>query len=67
MQIQSAVKSVLDSYFSSDMDVMSSEAREIFSNPEDKEKYLEAIKKLRGASHQETITLSNKEEITLVS
>ena len=67
MQIQSAVRSVLDSYFSSDMDVMSTEAKEIFSNPDDRKKYLEAVKRLSGSSHEEKIILSTKEEITLVS
>lgn len=67
MKIHSALNSMLESYFSSDMDIMSTEAKEIFSNPEDKKKYLDAVQKLRETSHEEKIILSNKEEITLVS
>jgi hypothetical protein len=55
-------------YFTSDMDVMSEEAKRIFSNEEDKKKYLEAVQKLNAhKSERETITLSNHDEITLVS
>jgi uncharacterized protein YqgQ len=67
MKIHVALNSMLKLYFSSDIDIMSLEAKEIFSNPEDKKLYLEAVKKLRKNSHKEKITLSNKQEITLVS
>ncbi len=55
-------------YFTSDMDVMSQEAKRIFSNEADKKKYLEAVERLKThESESETIVLSNNEKITLVS
>ncbi|CAN5396295.1 hypothetical protein BH10PSE19_BH10PSE19_23080 [soil metagenome] len=55
-------------YFTSDMDVMSQEAKRIFSNEDDKRKYIEAVEKLKKhESESETIILSNDDEITLVS
>ncbi len=65
-QITNAVGNVIGSFFHSDLDVMSTEARKILSNPEDKEKYIQAIKTLQ-TEKEATITLSNKETITLVS
>ncbi len=55
-------------YFTSDMDVMSQEAKRIFSNEEDKKKYIDALERLqRHESESETIELSNHDKITLVS
>lgn len=66
-QIKNAVGNVIETYFSSDLDVMSHEAKRIMSNPEDKKKYLEAVEKLKNPEQKEiTITLSNREEITLI-
>lgn len=67
-QIQRALNRVIEIYFNSDLDVMSSEAKEILSNPEDRRKYIEAVDRLKkNHGLEETITLSNKREITLVS
>lgn len=67
-QIRQALVSILESFFGSDLDVMSPEAKRIFSNSEDKRKYIEAIEKLKNSdTNEETITLSNNETITLVS
>jgi len=66
--ITRAMGSILGSYFISDMDVMSEEAKKIFANEEDRKKYIEAVEKLKSTdSKQETITLSTREKITLVS
>ena len=59
---------ILGSLFGSDMDVMSQDAKNIFANKEDRQKYIEAVEKLRSSDQkEETITLSNKETVTLVS
>lgn len=60
---------ILTSYFGSDMDVMSDNAKKIFSNKEDRKKYIEAVEKLKNTPDlkEQTITLSNNETITLVS
>jgi hypothetical protein len=66
-QIQYALGRVIEMFFYSD-DAMSAEAKEIFANPEDRKKYIEAVEKLKNThSAKETIILSNKNEITLVS
>jgi len=66
-QIKNAVGNVIESYFSSDLDIMSHEAKRILSNPEDKKKYMDAVEKLKNSEEKEvTITLSNHEEITLI-
>jgi len=66
-QIKNAVGNVIETYFSSDLDVMSQEAKRILSNPEDKKKYMDAVEKLKNPEQKEvTITLSNHEEITLI-
>jgi hypothetical protein len=63
-----AMGNFLGSYFSSDMDVMSEEAKRIFSNEEDRRKYIDAVEKLKNSdSKEETIILSTNEKITLVS
>lgn len=59
---------LLSTYFGSDMDVMSEEAKRIFSNEEDRKLYIEAVEKLKNSeSKEEPITLSTGEKITLVS
>ena len=66
--ILGAVREILGSFFDSDMDVMSPEARKIFSNEDDKKKYVDAVEKLKKHPDQpQKIILSTKEEITLVS
>lgn len=66
--ITRAMGSVLGSYFGSDMDVMSEEAKQIFANEEDRKKYIDAVEKLKNTTERkETITLSNDRTITLVS
>ncbi|RYE18693.1 MAG: hypothetical protein EOP45_13750 [Sphingobacteriaceae bacterium] len=67
-QIITAIKSVLHSFFDSDMDVMTAEAKRIFSNQEDRVKYVDAVERLKLEPEKEiTITLSTGEEITLIS
>jgi len=66
--ISRSVGGILGIYFRSDMEVMSEEAKRIFSNEEDREKYIKAVEKLKNPDvKEEKITLSNNEEITLVS
>ncbi|HEY0054283.1 MAG TPA: hypothetical protein VGB63_02910 [Pedobacter sp.] len=67
-QITNALGGVLGSYFGSDMEVMSPEVIRIFSNEQDKRRYIDAVEKLQNTHNQkEIITLSNDETITLVS
>ena len=66
--ISRSVGGILGAYFKSDMDVMSDEAKKIFSNEEDRAKYIEAVEKLKNTqSKEEPITLSTGEKIILVS
>lgn len=66
--ITRALRNVLGSYLNSDMDVMSPEAKKIFSNEEDKKNYIDAVEKLKASpNNSQTIILSTKEKITLVS
>ena len=65
--ITQTMGNILGSYFISDMDVMSEDAKKIFANEEDRKKYIEAVERLKKNSKEETITLSNHEKITLVS
>jgi len=66
--ISRAVGGILGIYFTSDMDVMSDEAKKIFSNDEDRKKYIDAVEKLKNPENkEEPITLSTGEKITLVS
>ncbi len=59
-QIIKAVSNVFESYFTSDMDVVSSETKRILSNPGDRQKYMDAIERLqRGETHEEKIELSS--------
>ncbi|MBP3944402.1 hypothetical protein J5U18_12710 [Sphingobacteriaceae bacterium WQ 2009] len=72
--IISSVSTVFKNFFESDMDVMSSDAKEIFRNPSDKEQFLKTIKELRKLEieskgekfeRSKKITLSNNKQITL--
>lgn len=55
-------------YFDLEDGILSSEAKKILSNPNDREKYLKAIEKMKKENkEEETIILENGEEITLVS
>jgi len=66
--ITHSLENIFGSLFNSNMDVMTGKARKIFSNEEDKKKYVEAVEKLKNSqSKQETITLSTNETITLIS
>ena len=67
--ITQSLGNVLSSYFGSDMDVMSDNAKRIFSNKDDREKYIKAVEEMKNDSNitEKTITLSNNEQITLVS
>jgi len=67
--ISSTLGNILGSYFNSDMDVMSDEAKKIFSNKEDRQQYIDAVEELQRSpdKKEKTITLSNNEKITLVS
>jgi D-lyxose ketol-isomerase len=67
-QITKAMGAILDFFFKSDMDVMSSEAKKILANKEDRQKYIEAIDKIKLEPDKSiTIILSTKEKITLIS
>ncbi|ACT95423.1 hypothetical protein [Dyadobacter fermentans] len=56
-EIWNSVLAVLESIFSSDTDVVSSEAKEIMANPKDREIYVDAVEKLKPGK-SDTITLS---------
>ena len=59
-------KKVLNDFFNSDTEVMSQDIRKIMSNPDDKQKYLEALKELKIGNKKSTeVTFSNKEKMTL--
>jgi hypothetical protein len=45
--ITHSLENIFGSLFNSNMDVMTGEARKIFSNEEDKKKYVEAVEKLK--------------------
>lgn len=65
-QVLNMIVTALDLFFEDDTDVMSRTARQIFSNKEDKQKYIEAIGKINHGSKEETIILSTGEAITLI-
>lgn len=59
-------KKVLNDFFNSDTEVMSQDIRKIMSNPDDKQKYLEALKELKIGNKKSTeVTFSTKEKMTL--
>ena len=65
-----SMRNVLETFFGSDTEVMSSRVKDIMANPEDKKKYLDALEKLRkleddGKHGTEKIKLSNDEELEL--
>jgi len=66
------MKSVLETFFGSDTDVMSNRVKDIMANPEDRKSYLEALERLRkledeGKQGTETVKLSNDEELELTT
>ncbi len=65
-QIKDAIINVMRTFFTSDLDVMSDEVREILSNPEDAKLYREAVNKIEKGQNEVTIELSNKNKLTLV-
>ncbi len=65
-QITGALKTVLRSFFASDLDVMSDEVREILSNPDDAKKYMDAVNQIENGQNEVTITLSNNKQLTLI-
>ncbi|MGJ1446792.1 hypothetical protein ACR79S_11975 [Sphingobacterium spiritivorum] len=72
-QIELTIKNVLDLLFNSESELTSPRAKEIMSNPKDREKVMEAIDKLRekrfqGDIHaEETVVLSDDKTITIIS
>lgn len=55
-------------YFVPNNDVMSDEAKKIFSNYEDRKKYIEAVEYLKkNPTETKEIELSTKEKLTLMS
>ncbi|MEX2410969.1 MAG: hypothetical protein WD607_06275 [Candidatus Paceibacterota bacterium] len=57
---------VLNDFFNSDTEVMSKDIKKIMSNPEDKKKYLNAIKQLKVENKKSAeVTFSNKEKMIL--
>lgn len=63
-----AFKKLFKYYFGPDTGVMSDEAKKIFSNDEDRKKYTDAVDRLKkNPNEKQTIELSTKEKITLVS
>ncbi len=65
-EFRNAVKNVLRTFFASDLDVMSDEVREILSNPEDAQKYKDAVRQIESGETEVTIKLSGNRELTLV-
>lgn len=57
--IRSALWAILEPFLVSDMDVVSSEARRIMANPDDRKIYIDAVEKLKsGEVDRITIQLS---------
>ncbi len=57
----------MDTYFASDLDVMSPEVKKIMANPVDREEYVKAIETSSAGKKKEvTITLESGEEMTLM-
>jgi len=72
IELSRSFTNILDTFFGSDTDLMSKKVKQILANPEDKEKYLEALKELKelekkGEQGTKTIVLSNKESLTLTT
>lgn len=67
LQIRDAIVSTLRSFFSSDLDVMSDEVKQILANPQDAAKYMEAVEQMKDGKQKEvTIELSNHRTLTLI-
>ncbi len=60
-----AMRNILRRYFTSDLDVMSSEGRRILSNPKDAEAYNSAIKETKKSKKESKFTLENGKELKL--
>jgi len=59
-------KKVLNDFFNSDTEVMSQDIKNIMQNPEDRKKYLDAIKQLKVENKKRAeVTFSNNEKMTL--
>ena len=66
-QISDVWRNVIKTFFSSDLELMSDEVKQILSNPEDAEKYRNALKEIKEDSSKEvTIELSNHDHLTLI-
>jgi uncharacterized cupredoxin-like copper-binding protein len=66
-EIIQAIRSLLETWFTSDRDVFGYEVQKIFSNAEDRKMYIDAVETLRmDPGKKIKIILSTKEEITLV-
>lgn len=71
-ELSISMKSVLETFFGSDTDVMSNRVKDIMANPEDRKSYLEALERLKkledeGKQGTETVKLSNNEELELTT
>lgn len=71
-ELSISMRNVLETFFGSDTDVMSSRVKDIMANPEDKKNYLDALKRLRkledeGRHGTEKVKLSNDEELELTT
>lgn len=70
--ITHVLSEVLTTFFESDMDVISPDAKKILSDKDDRETYLEGLKELRkqekngNPNPSTTITLKNNETFDLV-
>lgn len=66
--IATEMTAFLISYFSSDAAIIMKENEDLLATDEDRIKYIEAVERIKNDSSKlETITLSNKREMKLVS
>ena len=64
--ITEAVRHLMQALFPSDLAVMSDEVKEILSNPDDAQKYQEAVREINtGEKKEVTIELSGQRRLTL--
>lgn len=65
--IFSATRRLLKAAFVSEYEIMSDEVREILSNPEDREKFMDAVDKIKNSgSQKESVKLEDGTILTLV-
>jgi|GEM_PF-6160447 len=65
--ITDTLKEVLSALFVSDLDIMSEDVKKILANPEDAQKYKDALQQLgKNGVSEVTIKLSDHSELTLV-